>query len=360
VGYNFTVDGIRPSAQLTVTNGGITVSDQGTVTRGVIPVITCRDASGDTLPSSSLNITVDRPGSADNSPQATAGVGKRGSGDTIVLNFDTAGSGESNGEFTVTCTTSDIGSSSSATSRFTVLASAGSGDSSGGSSSGGGAGSSEAPQTTTKTVEFAAIDAGKLKVVQNFGSGAGLKSISFKIKAAVTAASMEVSTSATKPSTVSSTPNSKVARYFEVKTTNIDNNNIQEATINFEVDKAWMESNSIKDNEIALYRYADNKWEKFVATKSPAQGSTSKITYRANVPGFSVWAIAFSEAAAPSTGETGETGGTGEGGTGTEPTTEEETKPNKAGTIILWIVIIVIVVGAIAYYLMRKKKPSKK
>lgn len=361
VGYNFTVDGLRPIATITLTSGGSTVSSGDTVIRGVTVIITCRDSSGDTLPSQSLNISVDRPGSDGDSTQATVAVGKKGSGDTITLNFDTAGSGESNGEYTAKCQASDVGSTSETTSTFTVVASAGSAASSA-SGGGGGAGSSEAPQTTTKTVEFTAIDAGKLKVVQNFGTGAGLKSISFKLKASVTNAAMEVTTSASKPSTVSNAPNSKVARYFEVKTTNIKNENIQEATINFEVDKAWMDSNNIEDNEIALYRFTDNKWEKFTATKSPVQGSTNKITYRVNVPGFSVWAIAFAEATTtPGTGEAGEGEGTtgGEGETGTEPT-PETTGAGKAGTVILWVVIIVIVVGAIVYYLMKKKKSSKK
>ena len=345
VGYNFTVDGIRPRAQITLTEGGTGLDDQDTVTKGVTVVIKCKDSSGDTLPSASYNITVDRPGSDGNSPQTAKAVSQKNT-DEVTLSFDTAGSGESNGEFTAMCNTQDIGGSSEVTQRFTVVASSG-GSSGGGSTSGGGAGSTEAPETTTKKVEFASIDADKLKVVQNFGAGAGLKSISFKLKAAVSNALMEVTTTASKPSSVSTAPNSKIARYFEVKTTNIDNDNIAEATITFDVNKAWMETNNIKDNEVALYRYNNNVWEKYTASKSSIQGSTDKVTYKAAVPGFSVFAIGFAEATGTGTG-TGE--GTGEGtGTG-----------SKAGMIVLWIVIIIVVVGAIWYYVMKKKKPSKK
>lgn len=356
VGFNFTVDGIRPVAQITLTEGGTALDDGDTVTRGATVVITCRESSGDTLPAHSLNITVDRPGGDGDSTQTNAIVGRRGDGASITLNFDTAGSGESNGEFTAKCQASDVGSTSETTRRFTVAASGGTTGTTGGG--GGGAGGSGTPQTTTKTIEYASIVAGKLKVIQNIGGG--LKSISFKLKSSVTAATMEVATSATKPSTVPSAPNSKVARFFEIKTTSIKNENIDEATITFEVDKAWMDSNNIKDNEIALYRYDNNKWEKFLATKAPVQSATNKVTYRSNVPGFSVWAIAFAEAA-PTPGAGEEEDGTGETGeAGEEEPTPEVSKPSKAGTIVLWVVIIIIVVGAIAYYLMKKKKPVKK
>ena len=359
-GFNFTVDGKRPVATLQMSEGGTNLDTGDTVTRGVTVKLECWDGSGDTLPSSAVNLTVDRPGSDGLSDQKVNTYGV--SNAKATLNFATDNTGESNGEFTVYCYVTDPNGLYQATTQtFTVLSgSGGSGGSSGGSGGGGGAGGADAPETTeTKTVEYASIAADTLKKIENFPSGSGLRSITFKLNSAVTGAKVEVITYATKPTTVTSSPSDKVARYIDIKTTNIPDNLIKEATITFSVAKDWMTKNSLDANEIALYRYNAGKWDKITASKSPVGGANTQ-SFIAKVPGFSVFAIGSTTAPVPQpepeeTGEDGTTGGPG------EETGEEGTKPkSNAGLVILWIVIIAAVVGGIWYYLTKVKKPSKK
>src|SRR3989344_8344477 len=138
VGFNLTVDGIRPQAKITISEGGTALDDNDAVTRGVTVKVECQDQSTDNLPAHSFNITVDRPGSEGDSSQQT---NSRAAANSVqVLNFNTAGDGESNGEFTARCNVQDVGGSSSITKRFTVQSSGGTSGGAGGGSGGGGAG----------------------------------------------------------------------------------------------------------------------------------------------------------------------------------------------------------------------------
>ena len=348
-GFNLTVDGIRPIAKITISEGGTVLDDSDAVTRGVTVKVECQDESSDKLPAHSFNVTVDRPGSEGDSGQQT---NARDAANSVqVLNFNTAGDGEPNGEFTARCNIQDVGGSSSTTRKFVVQSAGGSGGGSSGGSSGGGAGAPGTPSTTEKVVEYASINADTLKSIQNFGAGAGIQKLMFELSAAVTNAKVEVTTSSSKPSEVSTTPVSKVARYITITTTNIPSDKIKKATMEFAVDKSWLTTNSIDSGDVSLYRFNNGKWEEYKATKLSIS-TTKDYKYSAAIPRFSVFAIGVaSSKSTPGTGE--------EAGEGTTPG-EEAGKPSSAGMVVLWIVIIAAVLVGVWFYITKKKKAPKK
>lgn len=70
--------------------------------------------------------------------------------------------------------------------------------------------------------------------------------------------------------------------------TNINDSDIEEAFIEFEITKSWLEDNSIDKNDIRLLRYTD-KWE--VLDTEITEELTDYIRYKAPTPGFSYFAI---------------------------------------------------------------------
>ncbi|MEK6817673.1 MAG: PGF-pre-PGF domain-containing protein [Nanoarchaeota archaeon] len=87
---------------------------------------------------------------------------------------------------------------------------------------------------------------------------------------------------------------SKVYQYLQITKSNIDDTDASKITLNFRVPKSWLTSNNVAENNVALYRYSDNKWNSLPTTKSEADANN--IMYSAVTPGFSTFAIGSKEA----------------------------------------------------------------
>ncbi|MBU4245745.1 MAG: PGF-pre-PGF domain-containing protein [Nanoarchaeota archaeon] len=105
--------------------------------------------------------------------------------------------------------------------------------------------------------------------------------------------------SVTKKQSVSfAAPPNKVYQYLEISKNNFNNSDIDEALIEFTVNKSWIVSNNI--TSIYLSRY-DNGW---IALNTQLVNSTEKYTtYSAQTPGFSYFAIIGKAVQTPKTPE---------------------------------------------------------
>ncbi len=79
-----------------------------------------------------------------------------------------------------------------------------------------------------------------------------------------------------------------VYKYTEISS-GIDQSAITSAKIQFKVPKAWIANNRIDKNAIELGRFVSNRWV-LLETSKIAEDSTD-ITYEADTPGFSVFAV---------------------------------------------------------------------
>jgi len=77
-----------------------------------------------------------------------------------------------------------------------------------------------------------------------------------------------------------------VFQYFEVDTKNLED--IEEASMRFEVKKSWFDSENLDKNSVALYRHT-GQWDK-LKTEFLSEDSFSAF-YLADVPGFSYFAV---------------------------------------------------------------------
>jgi uncharacterized protein YacL len=80
-----------------------------------------------------------------------------------------------------------------------------------------------------------------------------------------------------------------IFKYLEISA-NISANDIANVTINFQVEKSWINLTSVDKKTIALYRYFNNSWSK-LPTKIMKETSDI-VSFQAISPGLSIFAIA--------------------------------------------------------------------
>ncbi|MFH1637923.1 MAG: PGF-pre-PGF domain-containing protein, partial [Candidatus Woesearchaeota archaeon] len=124
----------------------------------------------------------------------------------------------------------------------------------------------------------------------------------------------------------------------------------------FRVTKTWLSDNGLTQNDVALWRYKDNKWNVLVTTM--ASSDETYVYYGAETPGFSYFAIG-SKAVAPEEVPEEEVP--------EEEVPEEEVqpevptpKPIEAPSKTTWpgwaTFLVIVVVGLVIYFVFVKKK----
>ncbi len=242
-------------------------------------------------------------------------------------------------------------------------------------STGGGSGATTTTTPTTTTIQpskskaWSTVTAGEENLLTS--NELNIYEISFTLAEDTASVSLSV-TETDDPNHVKS---GNVFKYFEIEASNF--NDLEEnVRIGFKVDKDWLSSEDIAENEVVLYRYTTD-WDALLTTRI-GQDSTS-IFYDAFTPGFSTFAIGVLETVEPVVEpvveETVET--TTETTTETtEETTEVIGETNEGLTDItgkviaepgdgffkwiqLWVLLIVFAIVFIAYLILQKTKNPK-
>jgi len=84
-------------------------------------------------------------------------------------------------------------------------------------------------------------------------------------------------------------PPNTVYRYLNFSVENLDDEDINQATIKFFVEKSWISSNNVSALTISLYRYVGGKWTKLPT--SYLSEDSEFVYFEATTPGFSYFAI---------------------------------------------------------------------
>lgn len=201
----------------------------------------------------------------------------------------------------------------------------------------------------TLTHTFSNIVAHKDNVFSMDNSNMPLTQIKFKLDKSLVNSKLTAKSYDSKPAVVTAPSDDLVYRYVEISATNINNNNIESAYIEFEVEKSWIAGLNISKSDVYLLRWNDNKWN---SLKTDYISGADNLKFRAETPGFSYFAIAGKD-----------TGGTS---TGT-PETQEATAiadeiaqalkeiPAKAADTMAATVGFLVIVAGIIYFFYRKK-----
>ena len=140
------------------------------------------------------------------------------------------------------------------------------------------------------------------------------------------------------------------------------------ATVDFKVEKAWLTENKLKKENVALYRFVDDKWQELVTTVGEDDGTY--IHYSGETPGFSYFVIgekgtggAVVEAEAPAAEEVAAgapAAPTGEAPAAEAPAVGGEAPAAAAGpeveekgsswTIRIIVILLLVVIGVAIFF----------
>ena len=130
---------------------------------------------------------------------------------------------------------------------------------------------------------------GAAKIMRIQKEEIGIREIEISVKNQVNNVRITVTKLEGKPATVVHEVSGKVYQYIEITAENLGDENVSQAKIRFEVDTSWINENRIDKHTVALYRYANDTWQKLNTTM--INETESYVTYEAVTPGFSVFAI---------------------------------------------------------------------
>jgi PGF-pre-PGF domain-containing protein len=240
--------------------------------------------------------------------------------------------------------------------------------SSGGSSSGGGGGAT-VPTTTNIIAKisrvWATISTGAETTMPVNNDKIAVQEISFATKNTYSNVEVTVS-SISKPDDLESATG-VVYQYLDIDTTNLPDEGISNAKIEFSIPLSWFTENKAKRGTVTLYRYTD-KWTALITTERSSD--TTTVYYEATTPGFSYFAISAEKeeevVEAPSE-ETPVEEEVPEEAPSEEPSQEittqpePEEKPKKSKAWIVWLILGVLLIGTLVYMIfLRGKQPVQK
>ena len=165
--------------------------------------------------------------------------------------------------------------------------------SSGGGGGGGGAAAVIVADTSQKNIAsfkthtFAKIEQGATPIASIDKPEIAISEIKFE--AAKSLANVEIKVSSLKDKPTVMPAAEKVYQYLEIAPKNLKSTDMNKATITFKVTRYWLNANGFKESDVALSRYASDAWTQ-LPTKV-ASSDVDAVTYSAETPGFSYFAI---------------------------------------------------------------------
>ncbi|MBT5924630.1 PGF-pre-PGF domain-containing protein [Candidatus Woesearchaeota archaeon] len=248
---------------------------------------------------------------------------------------------------TVNCT-DPSGHYAKASYDFTTLAAdAAAAAASGGSSGGSGGGVSANVVGEYAKEIWTSINAGETATVIVDNGAVGVTSVDFSTAETVWGAWVKVAKIDSPPSSVK-TFTGKVYRNIEItKGVTLTDELLSNPVVNFKIAKAWLTENGLTQNNVALFRYANDDWIQLSTVVGEDDGTY--IHFSATTPGFSYFVIGekTGDAVVAPTGEAeasvGDdvTGATTESGDVTEETTG-------VSGWVWWLIVIIIIIAVVA------------
>ncbi len=365
-GYNITVISYDAQGNQNQTTLLFTVSDTTpyNVTSISIGSISSTSAVVTVTANESVNITTNSTGS-----NSFTNVASSTFGTTKTLTISSLTASKAYNFTVITCdkagncqTNTTVGFTTSAAAAAAAAASTTSS-----SSSGGGGATTPINEAASTSKKWDTISAGTSAVMTVNKDDIAVTGVVLDVKNTLTTPEIKVASLLSNP--ISAPAASKVYQYLQFTKTNVADEDTSKITINFRVPKSWLTDNGVGEDDVALYRYSDNKWNVLATTKTQSDAGT--VSYQATTPGFSTFAVGVKEgAAAPPaptapTGEVPTTAPATPPGTQSAPATPSQnegqmSQPASKTTTMAWVVVLIIVVLAGAgYYLMQQKKKAK-
>ena len=121
----------------------------------------------------------------------------------------------------------------------------------------------------------------------------GVSQLSISVRNRVRNARVEVRRLMSRPAEVEQAIRNntgQVYSYIEIEKENMNDTDVSEATVDFEVNRSWIREQSINASTIRLMRYVNGTWTSLSTTL--VNEDAEKLYFQADTPGFSIFAIA--------------------------------------------------------------------
>lgn len=247
------------------------------------------------------------------------------------------------------------------------------------SSGGGGGGGGGAPaQQADSSKYWASIAANTEVSLKSDVVKTSVSEVKLVANKALSQAQISVTGLAVAPNTKTKI-STKVYKYIELTRENIQESDLSQVEILFEIDNSWLTNNKINEDDVVLYRYVNNKWEE-LATRKISSTST-KVKYTAVSSGMSYFAIGekvpevtttvLATTTVPSNttpkGTSSQTLSTtlstttidSAAATTRSGGSEEDSKKEGGSNLVLYIILLMAVLVGIGLVLYKKKQASK-
>jgi PGF-pre-PGF domain-containing protein len=131
-------------------------------------------------------------------------------------------------------------------------------------------------------------------ILNNFDIETGVKEIQIEVNNAAKDIKVTVSKYEEKPADVSKEKTGKIYRYLRIETENLENN-IKNASLNFQVEKIWASANNIDKNNVAIFKFFPNE-NRWTELNTSYTGSDENYHYyKTELTGFSYFVIGEKE-----------------------------------------------------------------
>jgi PGF-pre-PGF domain-containing protein len=168
--------------------------------------------------------------------------------------------------------------------------------------------------------------------------------ITISVKNSVNNIKLEITKVEQKPASITIEVSGNVYHYLEINKTNVKDTDVNNATIQFRVEKSWINVNNIDMNTIALHRFANNIWNKLSTTK--VSEDTENVYYESISPGLSVFAISGETVSATTTLPT----------TTIPTTTTLPLISVKPSDIWIYLIILIVVISLVLFAVLKLRK----
>jgi len=208
-------------------------------------------------------------------------------------------------------------------------------------------GSGATTPTSSKSKTWTTISSGATETWPLNDKNLGIKQINITVSNLSTNVKLTVAKYSTLPSQVSVAKSGKVYKYLKIEATNL-NQKLNIANILLQVEKSWVQNNSLTKQGISLYKFdnVSEEWKKITTTLESEDATY--YYYNTELTSFSYFTIASEAASSTPQNNTGSsTTPTANATTNTSTTPSEQTDGEKKSSN-LWIVILIIIVGIVA------------
>jgi PGF-pre-PGF domain-containing protein len=253
-----------------------------------------------------------------------------------------------------------LGNTMGSSSQGTFTTTAQSSGSSGGSSSGGGSTGSSAGVVGGEKRVWNVLDIGEKALVPVSKDDLGVTQVTFSLNKKTYGAWLKVVKKDTFPTTVKSFARKTFKQIEVVKGMAIKDSILQDAKIDFKVEKTWLADNKLTKGSMALFRFNDGAWVEMKT--SVGQDDGTFIHYSSETPGFSYFVIGEREdsvplpvvQAEPADGEVVDAP-VEETGAVEEAQVQEAVDQDTSSALPVVVVVLLLVVGVIVYFSLRHK-----